>query len=84
MSTRHKPLNKEEIGRPFADPATAGPILTPAQLADLAGLSVKTIYEWIAKGRLDGASANAANMCSFGATGQFISSLTERSGFNDR
>jgi excisionase family DNA binding protein len=30
-------------------------ILAPAQLAQLLGLSVKTIYEWIAKGRLDGA-----------------------------
>jgi excisionase family DNA binding protein len=32
-----------------------GAILSPVQLANLAGLSVKTIYEWITKGRLDGA-----------------------------
>jgi excisionase family DNA binding protein len=31
------------------------PILSPAQLAGLLNLSVKTVYEWIAKGRLDGA-----------------------------
>ncbi len=30
------------------------PILSPSQLAQLLGLKVKTIYEWIAKGRLDG------------------------------
>lgn len=31
------------------------PILSPADLADLLRLSRKTIYEWISKGRLDGA-----------------------------
>ncbi len=31
------------------------PIASPAQLAQLFGLSVSTIYEWLAKGRLDGA-----------------------------
>ena len=30
------------------------PILSPAGLANLLGLSVKTIYGWIAAGRLDG------------------------------
>lgn len=30
-------------------------IMSPAQLAELLGLSVKTIYDWIAHGRLDGA-----------------------------
>jgi excisionase family DNA binding protein len=30
------------------------PILSPTQLAELFGLSVKTIYLWIAAGRLDG------------------------------
>lgn len=50
-------LTEEEIRRAFQ--GTAGdlypPILSPLQLAHLSGLSVKTIYEWIAKGRLDGA-----------------------------
>ena len=57
MSTRKRNLSKEEIARPFCD-AGGGPypvILSPDQLAGLTGLSVKTIYEWIAKGRLDGA-----------------------------
>jgi len=31
------------------------PVLSPEQLAELLGLSVKTIYEWMPKGRLDGA-----------------------------
>jgi excisionase family DNA binding protein len=30
-------------------------VLSPRQLADLVGLSPKTIYEWLSKGRLDGA-----------------------------
>lgn len=29
--------------------------MNPEQFATLLGLSVKTIYEWIAKGRLEGA-----------------------------
>ena len=57
VSTRIKKISKDEIQQAFAgaDGARFGPILTPAQLADLVQLSVKTIYEWIAKGRLDGA-----------------------------
>jgi excisionase family DNA binding protein len=31
------------------------PILSPHGLADLLGLSVKTIYEWLSNGRLNGA-----------------------------
>ena len=31
------------------------PIVSPAQLADIVGVSVKTVYFWIAEGRLDGA-----------------------------
>jgi excisionase family DNA binding protein len=50
-------LQPEEIAAAFQGPARlAFPvILTPAQLAQLLGLSIKTVYEWIAKGRLDGA-----------------------------
>ena len=57
MSTRQRKLSKDEIHEAFssADGARFRPILTPAQLADLAQLSVKTIYEWIAKDRLNGA-----------------------------
>lgn len=57
MSTRKRSLRSEEIAAAFQGPAGAQfpVILTPAQLADLLGLSVKTVYEWIARGRLDGA-----------------------------
>jgi excisionase family DNA binding protein len=56
--TARKPcLSRDEIARPFqgAEGERSRPILSPAGLADLLGLSVKTIYEWIARGRLDGA-----------------------------
>ena len=57
MSTSQHPLGKEEIKRAFVEPSDSlmGPILSPRQLAELLGLSVKTVYEWIARGRLDGA-----------------------------
>jgi excisionase family DNA binding protein len=37
-----------ELGKQFP------PVLTPEQLADILGLSKKTIEDWIRKGRLDG------------------------------
>jgi hypothetical protein len=57
VSTRVRKLSKDEIQQAFAGPTgeTVPPILTPAQFADLAQLSVKTVYEWIANGRLNGA-----------------------------
>lgn len=57
MSTRQHPLSKEEIERAFSGAADSqtSPILSPQQLAELLNLSVKTVYEWIARGRLDGA-----------------------------
>jgi hypothetical protein len=57
VSTRARKLSPAEIQRAFTDgPGAAVPvILSPAQLAGLLGLAPKTIYEWIAKGRLDGA-----------------------------
>lgn len=57
VSTRKRNLTKEEITRCFTGAASASVpvILSPGQLAALVGLSVKTIYEWIARGRLDGA-----------------------------
>lgn len=57
MSARTKKLSKEEIERAFADgPGTQIPvILSPRQLAQLLGLSTKTIYDWVNKGRLAGA-----------------------------
>jgi excisionase family DNA binding protein len=56
VSTRARPLSKDEIAGVFSGTAESPypPILCPSQLADLVGLSVKTIYEWISQGRLDG------------------------------
>ena len=57
VSTRKKNLTAGEIQKAFAD--VAGErfpiIVSPSQLAQLLGLSIKTIYDWIAHGRLDGA-----------------------------
>ncbi len=57
MSSRKRPISREEIRQAFVGPAadTVPVILSPARLAALLNLSTKTIYEWIAKGRLDGA-----------------------------
>jgi excisionase family DNA binding protein len=57
MSRRTSPLSEAEISLAFAGPSgdRFGPILSPAQFAELVGLSVKTIYEWVSCGRLDGA-----------------------------
>jgi excisionase family DNA binding protein len=57
VSRRSRQLSKDEIQQAFAEGSGAQfpPILNVAQLAELLQISVKTIYEWIAKGRLDGA-----------------------------
>ena len=57
MSTRKRLLRSDEIAAAFQGPAGEQfpVILSPAQLASLLGLSVKTVYEWIARGRLEGA-----------------------------
>ncbi len=55
MSTRKHKLKKEEIRRAFAEKATDRAILSPEQFGGLIGVSLKTIYEWLGKGRLDGA-----------------------------
>jgi excisionase family DNA binding protein len=56
-STRQRKLTGTEIQHAFAnaDGVRFGPILTPSQLASLLQVSRKTIYEWLAKGRFDGA-----------------------------
>ena len=56
VSTRQRKLSKAEIQQAFADISGAQfpPILTVTQLAALLHISVKTVYDWIAKGRLDG------------------------------
>lgn len=57
MSTRNRNLSKTEIAQAFAEGSGTPfpPILTVEQLAGLMQISTKTLYEWIAKGRLDGA-----------------------------
>jgi hypothetical protein len=52
MSSQKLNLTKNEVAR-----AVDGvpPILSPGQLASVLGLSIKTVYLWIADGRLDGA-----------------------------
>ena len=57
VSTRQRKLSTTEIAKAFGDGGGASfpPILTAEQLAGLLQISPKTLYEWIAKGRLDGA-----------------------------
>jgi excisionase family DNA binding protein len=57
MSARKRPLSKDEIRSAFegAEGQFVPPILSPKELSSLLGLSVKTLYEWISRGRLDGA-----------------------------
>ncbi len=58
-------LSREEIAQPFQGEwaERCPPILSPNQLAELLGLSVKTIYEWVARGRLDGAFRKRGKHC---------------------
>jgi excisionase family DNA binding protein len=64
VGTKSKPLTKDEIARAFGDPAGGvPPILSPREFAAVLGLSVKTVYEWIAKGRLDGAFRKRGKHC---------------------
>ena len=50
-------LTDAEIRRAFSGRSADvfPPIVAPGQLAQLFGISTKTMYEWITKGRLDGA-----------------------------
>ena len=56
MSSRNRHLKPDELAQAFAGKAgdEFPVILSPRQLAALLGLSSKTIYQWIAQGRLDG------------------------------
>lgn len=47
-----KPLTKDEIRAALGD---YPPIITPAQLAEITGISRSTVYQWIAQDRLKGA-----------------------------
>jgi hypothetical protein len=57
MSTRKHKLTGEEIRRAFAQgPGSQVPvILSPTQLGTLTGVPRKTVYEWLARGRFEGA-----------------------------
>ena len=57
MNSRRRNLSKAEITQAFAEGtgAQVSPIITVQQLAVILQVSRKTVYEWIAKGRLDGA-----------------------------
>jgi hypothetical protein len=56
VGTRRRLLTQDELARPFREELGQQypPILSPLRLADLLGRSPKTIYAWIAQGRLDG------------------------------
>jgi len=65
VSTRKRNLTPGDLEQAFAN-ADAGRfpiIMSPAQLANLLGVSVKTVYDWIAKGRLDGAFRKRGKHC---------------------
>ena len=63
MSTRTRKLSQPEIQQAFAEGTGTQfpPILNVTQLAALCQIRTKTIYEWIAKGRLDVLCENGAN-----------------------
>src|ERR1700722_4806051 len=50
-------ISRTEIARAFAEESghQFRPILSAADVATLLNLSIKTIYEWVAKGHFDGA-----------------------------
>lgn len=54
--SRKQILTTDEIRHPFegAWGDRYPPVLSVEQASDLLGISVKTLYEWRAKGRLDG------------------------------
>jgi predicted DNA-binding transcriptional regulator AlpA len=48
-------VSRNAIAAAFANGGQAdGPIVSPEQLGKIIGISRKTVYGWIAKGRLDG------------------------------
>ncbi len=57
MAKRKLTVSKTEIAQAFAEGPDAQfkPILRLTELADLLQISLKTLYEWVEKGYLDGA-----------------------------
>jgi hypothetical protein len=60
MSSKKLNLSRNEIARAFVG---VPPILSPGQLASVLGMSVKTVYFWIADGRLDGVVRSRGKHC---------------------
>lgn len=56
MARKALNLSVDEIRRAFsrASGTKIPEVLSPAQLSELIGISLKTLYEWVARGRLDG------------------------------
>jgi len=65
MSGKKLNLSREEIANAFQGERLEGSraILSPMQLAKHLALSVKTVYEWLSKGRLDGAFRKRGKHC---------------------
>jgi hypothetical protein len=62
MSTKKRPLKASEIEEAFARDGKAVPfVVSPPKLAEILGLSPKTIYDWIGKGRLEGTLRKRGN-----------------------
>jgi predicted DNA-binding transcriptional regulator AlpA len=55
VSIGKRKLSNGEIRRAFVEGAQVPVILSPSQFGAFLGISQKTVYEWIGKGRLDGA-----------------------------
>ena len=56
MAKLRTPLTDEEIRRAFATESAFPAVLSPAKLATILDLSPKTIYHWLALGRLEDAA----------------------------
>lgn len=65
MDGKKPRLTPDEIARPFREEQAAifPVVISPELLAKLLGRSRKTVYDWIAKGRLDGAFRKRGKHC---------------------
>ncbi len=67
MASKKLNLGREEIAATLGGESGGfvPPVLSPQQLADVLGKSVKTIYEWMSQGHLDGAYVKRGKHCLF-------------------